>query len=229
MADDKILDKIKKCLALANSANEHGAAIALGQAQKLMEAHGVTDQDVLASEASEFGVKAGAASKPSAWETMLATEVGDAFGCRTLFSSRNGGIWVYIGVGAAPKVCSYAFHVLHRQAKRARADFIANILKRVKKTSTKTRRADLFSQGWVEAAVSKLTTWRTTPDQSQKVQAFIGVNYPTLSKLQPIDRNVDRNLRDHEWNDLGRGQASGHGAVINRGVGAGADPLALEG
>ena len=226
---DKIIDKIKKCLALASSANEHEAAVALRQAQKLMEQHGVTDQDMLASEAGEAGVKAGAASKPSAWETMLATEVGDAFGCRTLFSNRNGGIWVYIGVGAAPEVCSYAFHVLHRQAKHARADYIANVLKRVKKTAIKTRRADLFSQGWVESATIKLTAWRATPDQEQKVQAFIGVNYPTLSKLKSIDRNADRNLRDHEWNDLGRGQAAGHGAVVNRGVGAGADPLGLEG
>ena len=42
MADDKILDKIKKCLVLASSANEHEAAAALRQAQKLMEAHGIS-------------------------------------------------------------------------------------------------------------------------------------------------------------------------------------------
>ena len=49
---EKILDKIKKCLALASSANEHEAAAALRQAQKLMQAHGLTDQDVAAAQAS---------------------------------------------------------------------------------------------------------------------------------------------------------------------------------
>lgn len=226
---EKILDKIKKCLALASSANEHEAAAALRQAQKLMQAHGLTDQDVAAAQAGESGVKAGAAVKPAAWETALAIEVGDAFGCWTLFSGRCGGIWVYVGVGAAPEVCGYAFAVLLRQAKRARAEYIGTVLKRVKRATIKTRRADLFCEGWVQTAASKLTAWPATPDQDAAVQAFIGVNYPSLrGSLKAIDRNAGRNLRDHEWDDLGRGRMAGRGAVLNRGVGAGADPLALE-
>ena len=50
---DKILDKIKKCLALSSSSNEHEAAIALRQAQKLMELHGISDIDVKAAQAQE--------------------------------------------------------------------------------------------------------------------------------------------------------------------------------
>lgn len=42
----KVLDKIRKCLALGKSANEHEAAAALRQAQKMMQAHGLTDDDV---------------------------------------------------------------------------------------------------------------------------------------------------------------------------------------
>ena len=33
---DKIIGKIKKCLALSKSSNPHEAAIALGQAEKMM-------------------------------------------------------------------------------------------------------------------------------------------------------------------------------------------------
>lgn len=225
MSNEKILDKIKKCLALATSANEHEAAAALRQAQKLMQAHGLTDQDVQASQAS---VKAGAEVKPSAWETMLATAVGDAFGCHTLFSTRLFGTWVYIGVGAGPEVARYAFSVLHRQAKRARAAYITDVLKRVKRATIKTRRADLFCEGWVQTAIAQLTQWNAPPDHEEKVQAFLGGNYPTLRTMKPIDRNAGRDLRDHEWNDLGRGQVAGRGAVLNRGVGGDADTLALE-
>lgn len=228
MSNEKILDKIKKCLALATSANEHEAAAALRQAQKLMQAHGLTDQDVQASQAGEAGVKAGAEVKPSAWETSLAMSVGDAFGCRTLFRSGRAGSWVYIGVGAGPEVAGYAFSVLHRQAKRARAAYIADILKRVKRATIKTRRADLFCEGWVQTAVAQLTRWDATADQEEKVKAFVSVNYPSLRNMKPIDRNAGRDLRDHEWNDLGRGQVAGRGAVLNRGVGGDADTLALE-
>lgn len=42
----RALDKIKKCLALAASSNAHEAAAALRQAQKLMELHGVSEEDV---------------------------------------------------------------------------------------------------------------------------------------------------------------------------------------
>lgn len=65
--NEKIIDKIKKCLALSRSANEHEAEAALRQARKLMEAHGVTDLDIEAAEAQERRRKAGAKTKPSNW------------------------------------------------------------------------------------------------------------------------------------------------------------------
>ena len=53
MDKEKILDKIKKCLALSKSANEHEAAQALKQAQALMEKHEVNAVDIALSEVSE--------------------------------------------------------------------------------------------------------------------------------------------------------------------------------
>lgn len=46
MDRETLLKKIKKCLALGKSSNEHEAAAALRQAQKLMEMHGLTEEDV---------------------------------------------------------------------------------------------------------------------------------------------------------------------------------------
>jgi hypothetical protein len=52
---NKIIDKIRKCLALSKSANENEAAAALRQAQKLMQAYNVTEEDVgLASYTESF-------------------------------------------------------------------------------------------------------------------------------------------------------------------------------
>ncbi|MTD33973.1 DUF2786 domain-containing protein [Paludibacterium denitrificans] len=52
------IEKIKKCPALAKSANEHEAAAALRQAQALMEKFGVEDDDILMSEVCKDHVKA---------------------------------------------------------------------------------------------------------------------------------------------------------------------------
>ena len=52
MDKEKVLDKIKKCLALGQSANEHEAAQALKQAQALMEKYEVNAVDIALSRVS---------------------------------------------------------------------------------------------------------------------------------------------------------------------------------
>ena len=226
---EKILDKIKKCLALSASSNEHEAAAALRQARKLMEAHGITDLDIQAAEAEEKRAKSGAKSHPSNWETMLAVKVGDAFGCRVIFSGGHWsrpGEWCFIGCGAAPEVAHYAFSVLHRQAKRARDEHIKTRLKRCK-VSTKTRRADLFSEGWVHAVVSTISAFSGNEQQADASDAFTAKNYPALNTLKSRDRNDGRKLRDHEYDDYYAGKKQGNDAQLNRGVGGQDKPLSL--
>jgi len=230
----KILDKIKKCMALASSGNEHEAAAALRQAQKLMREHGITDDAVMAAAASEADARAGAFARPSAWETSLAVSVGEAFGCETLFMRhRNpfGGFssWRYIGCGASPQVAQYAFQVLYRQAKKARADYIKTKLKRVRKTSVRTRRADLFCEGWVSTALLSVASWHKTADQKRAIDAFIQCEYPSAGDLKPTNRNDGRKLTDREFMDYWRGHDAGKNAEVNRGVGTDAAPAMLEG
>lgn len=225
---DKIIDKIKKCLALSASSNEHEAEAALRQARKLMEAHGVSELDVQAAEAEERRTKAGAERQPANWEAMLAGKIGDAFGCRVIFAgSWKGGEWCYIGCGAAPEVAQYAFAVLLRQARRARAEHIKTRLKRCK-AATKTRRADLFSEGWVRGVVSAITTFAGGEQQATAIDAYVGKHYPALGDLKARDRNDGRKtLRDHEYDDYVAGGRAGRDAQINRGVGGMSERKAL--
>jgi len=225
---NRILDKIKKCLALSASSNEHEAEAALRQARKLMEEHGVTDLDIQAAEAEECRARAGAARYPSNWETMLACKVGDAFGCRTIFSGGWMGEWTYIGCGAAPEVAQYALTVLLRQAQRARSEYIKSRLKRCK-TTTKTRRADLFSEGWVRAVVATIAAFAGTEQQGAAIDAYVAKNYPSLRDLNARDRNDGRKLRDHEYDDYFSGSRSRRDAQLNRGVDGTAPLSMLEG
>ena len=73
------LAKIKKCLELSKSANEHEAAQALKHAQHLMSKFGLTELDVSLAEVSEQYGKA-PKSAPS-WHWRLVHLCGSAFGC----------------------------------------------------------------------------------------------------------------------------------------------------
>ena len=217
----KILDKIKKCLALGRSSNEHEAAAALRQAKALMEKHGVSDLDMAAAEASEMRARAGATKTPSNWETALGYLIADAFGCRIIFTynpRKDCGEWVFIGTGEAPEISDYAFRVLFRQVRNARTDHIKGRLKRCNPAS-KVRRADLFCEGWVNSAGSTITKFAVTEDKSEAIDAYTSKRYPALKRLNSRDRNVVRSLRDHDFNDVAAGAAAGRSAQLNRGVG----------
>ena len=83
---EKRISRLKKCLALSASPEPHEAAAALRQARALMDKHGISADDVLASEAGFAEVRAGALSRPANWEAALAGRVGLVFGCRVIFS-----------------------------------------------------------------------------------------------------------------------------------------------
>ena len=65
------IEKIKKCLALSLSSNEHEAATALRQAKRMMERFGVSDEEVAPSEVSEAMTLASVKRNPAVWESML--------------------------------------------------------------------------------------------------------------------------------------------------------------
>ena len=226
---EKIIDKIKKCLALSSSSNEHEAAAALRQAEKLMEQHGVSDLDMQAAEANEKRARSGAMKRPANWETVLAAKIADAFGCQMIFAYdwKGYGEWVFIGTGAAPEVAEYAFRVLFRQGKNARAEHIKYRLRRCKQ-GTKTRRADLFSEGWVRAVTSLIKTFSGGESKPEAIDAYMASHYPALGELKTHDRNGDRKLRPHEETDYWHGRDSGRDAQLNRGMGGASPTLALE-
>lgn len=227
MSEDrkKIFEKIKKCMALSASSNEHEAAAALRQAHAMMEKYDIDHADILAYEAGQESIYAGAKKKPTGWETTLASKVADAFGCRLIFAPAGfskgvyhmRGEWLFIGVNAAPEIAGYGFTVLLRQCKRARTAHIDTHLRRCK-TATKTRRADLFCDGWVYAVAGKITAFSGNEHQQAAIDAFVSKNYPALSDGKIRDRNDGRKISDREWDDVAKGIRSGKNAELNHGV-----------
>ncbi|WP_437176991.1 DUF2786 domain-containing protein, partial [Pseudomonas aeruginosa] len=114
MDQDRILDKIKKCLEMAKGrgSNPNEAEIALRHAHKLMEAYNLEMGDVLASMAGEARVPAGSDGKPPAWRVRLAQVCCHAFGthliiCTSYFESAS---FLFVGCAAAPELTGYETH-----------------------------------------------------------------------------------------------------------------------
>lgn len=224
---EAIIAKIKKCLALAKSSNEHEAAIALRQAQRLMQQHGITDFDVETADIQEEATNAGASSHPARWECGLATRVAKAFECQVFLAVWwPVGKWTFVGVAPAAEIASYAFAVMFRQVKRARSAYIKTTLKRCGPTN-RTRRADLFCEGWVVAATALIEAFAGSEAQQARVTAYLG-NKRSLAEFHGRNRNAGRKLAERDYGDMDAGHTAGSEAQLNRGVGGVGERLALE-
>lgn len=217
----KVLEKILKCLRLAKSSNEHEAAAAMRQAQKLMAAHDLTEGDLLAAEVNEASARSGATRRPVMWETALARICADSFGCDVIFNlglaaSGIPGQYSFIGCGASAEVCQFAFVVLLRQLRRARATYIAANLARCK-PRTRTRRADEFCMGWLYAVKSTVQKFAWTVERREAIAAYQRVN--GQHELKTI-KGVDRTSKKSSFKDGVAGAAAGRGIRLDRPVGA---------
>jgi hypothetical protein len=215
---DEVVLKIKKCLALSKSSNEHEAAAALRQAQKLMEKFRISEVDVCAAGATEHASDAGAARNAPQWEAQLAGLVADAFGCDVFLEcAYPKGSWCFVGVAPAPELAGYTFDVLARQLRRARADYIGTKLRRCQRV-TKTRRADIFCEGWVSTVSQTVAVFARTDEEEAAVGAFMAKNYGALQTFKPLNRHAGA-LGRSETDDFYSGHAQGQDAQLLRPLG----------
>lgn len=226
MTREEAILKIKKCLALAKSANENEAAIALRQAQSLMREYQI-DPDLL--DIVEAKCESKATKTPSTWETYLVKTISAAMQCKPLFSQGYSGFgiksqWIFIGVDPAPEVAAYAFEVLYRQVNKARKNFIEITLKRVTVKKNKTRRADLFCEGWVESVRGLITNFSTVipTNTSERIEKYLKQTRGELSSFTPKDRNKGKPFNERAESDFRAGKQSGKSAQLNQAMNGGA-------
>lgn len=228
MNRDQALLKIKKCMALRASSNENEAAAAMRQAQKLMEQHGITEADVALADVSEVRCRAAMQSSPR-WEARLASLVGEAFGCDVIWTSERKFIGyrvssrtmvLFIGVGVAPQVASYAWAVLDRQCAGKRLEHVRQQPKSCKPI-TRTARGDAFADGWVTGVQDKLLAFAGDRHQ-ELIEQYRGIHYPKTKEVRTKSRAVGRNVKD---DSLVAGYVAGQDAQLDHGIGSQAREL----
>lgn len=227
MDKKNILKKIKKCLALSASANEHEAAAALAKAKELMDHHNITDADVLTAEVNETRSKAKQGASIPDYESDLAVVVARAFNCRVIFSHEVNwntygpqSFCRFIGVNIEPELAQFAYDMLSRQLRKERAAYIKTKLRRCKKFN-KTLRADMFCEGWVNSvteAVNKFAKYAPDSPSRKAIKAYVDTKFPKLTSLKDNCRTTgkfnDRNLQDYY-----NGAMAGKDAKLQHGVG----------
>lgn len=227
LSRDEAILKIKKCLALSKSSNEHEAAIALRQAQALMHEFQI-DPDLL--DIVEASSESKATKIPTSWEASLVMMIARAMQCKPIFSSGSStwGIkasWTFIGIDPAPEIASYAFDVLYRQVNRSRKNFIETTLKRVSVKKNKVRRADLFCDGWIESIKHLITGLDidVPANTAERIKKYMDKSRGQLSSFTPKDRNKGKTFSDRAANDYHAGRESGKAAQLNQAMNAGAE------
>lgn len=222
MHRDELLRKIRACLRLSTSANEHEAAAALRQARFLMDKHGISHAEALAGEVSEREAKT--ARRGEQLHNSMSALIGlveRGFRCRSVITCGRGiAITVtFFGTGADAEVAAYAFDVLRRQMDAA----CKHHIRRVRIIKVREARGEAFRRGWVTAVRHLFPGAELAADLVEKLEAYQSVRWSDLregkSKEVDLKRVPDR--------DYERGVAAGRAAKLHNGLG-GEQQRALE-
>lgn len=214
---EKILQKIKKCLALAQSSNANEAAVALGQAQKLMAEYGVEMADIEILDVVEESTKKEKAMSRNEWDMHLVNTIAQAFNCKPLLSGGwNGTCWTFIGVGASPEIAAYTYQVLKRQLMKSRKEYMDTALKRIIRKN-KIRRADVFCEAWVATIYRSIKAF-ASPETDEKINTYMEKHYSNAKVATGINRTEKIKNSNRSWGDYLAGAEAAEGVSLNRPV-----------
>lgn len=167
--NEQIIDRIKKLLSLATSSEAHEAALALEMAQRLLEEHHLTTDDVEAGVIVTDGLTSVATyARTKHWELMLYRGISDAFGCGLMFSPGRSGHttkgplgrklarYLFIGSKTDVQLAVYAAHVLQRKLVSSRDAFTKALGPEHQARTVKSGEVDSYCLGWVRVALTKV-------------------------------------------------------------------------
>jgi hypothetical protein len=221
--NNPIIEKIRKLLALANSSNEHEAALAAAHAQRLLSEHNLAMADVEAKHHPQSAdkVETTAAKTLPKWVRNLSGGVCSAFDCQAIHHPAQGKM-SFIGVGADVQIAAYTFAYLDRTVRRLCSSYMKY---RVNDGNLSNRNKELMRQSYYLGAVSTINSQLV----QQKVQTPVtpgalvpikeGLIKKAMSELGPI-RTVRGRRSYINSNAYNQGQTDGKNVSVHKGVAA---------
>lgn len=161
---ERVIRKIKRCLALSKSSNEHEAATAMRQAQALMREYRLTELDVRLSDVDEVHSDKSRANRRPTWDRHLSGIVARVFGCRPLSyrhwcdaSGRMVERALFVGVTPAPQIAIYAYEALLAKLTQARREYVTQVRTGKRRSAYSPETAgDHFAIAWVSVVHGKI-------------------------------------------------------------------------
>ncbi|QVM94145.1 DUF2786 domain-containing protein [Pseudomonas sp. SORT22] len=161
---ERVIRKIKRCLALAKSSNENEAATAMRQAQALMREYRLTEMDVHLSDVGEAESGVARAKRRPTWDRHLSSIVAQAFGVRPLSrqhwcrsTCRMVDRALFVGVTPAPQIAMYAYEALLAMLSLARREYVSQVRSGERRSAYSPETAgDHFALAWVSAVHGKI-------------------------------------------------------------------------
>ncbi len=218
-----IIEKIKKLLALANSCNEHEAALAASHAQRLLAEHNLAMADIEAAHKPDKAekVETPVSKTLQKWMRHLSAGVSTAFDCQAIHHPATGKM-TFIGVGADVQVAAYTFAFLDRTLRK----LCTNYMKHHVSSAIASRHRELMRQSYYLGAVSTINTRL----REQKIQTPVtsGALVPVKEGLIRQTMNEIGNLRTVRSRKsyinadaYTKGQTDGRQVGIHHGIGTG--------
>jgi len=184
MKNKKILDKIFKCLRLSESNNPNEAAAALRQAQRLMDLHGITKEQITSESNVEVLTVKSQFIEPPYWLIALSELIGQAFYCRVYVSRTENeqSEFYFIGIGNRTELAKYTFTVLQRLLARERRYFVKS-LSDIKK-SEKTRQGNVFAQAWLFRIAHTIVNFVSDPIIDNAIDAYVNRHFGVTNDFE---------------------------------------------
>lgn len=161
---ERIIRKIKRCLALSKSSNENEAAIAMRQAQALMREHRLSEADVQMSDVGEVESSHSRPTRRPLWDQHLSSMVAKVFGCKSLryqhwceVKQRRVERATFVGVTPTQHIALYAYESLLIKVTIARKEYAASVRSgRCRSAYSAETAGDHFAVAWVGEVYNKL-------------------------------------------------------------------------
>jgi hypothetical protein len=161
---ERVIRKIKRCLALSKSSNETEAATAMRQAQALMREYRLTEVDVRLSDVGDVQSEKYRITRRPTWDRQLSAIVAKAFGVRPLdvkhWHKAAGRVVAraqFVGVTPAPQIAMYAYETLLSKLTMARREYVSQVRAGRRRSCYSPETAgNHFALAWVSAVYGKI-------------------------------------------------------------------------
>lgn len=125
MTRERIIERVRKLLALSNSSNEHEAALAAAHAQRLLSEHNLAMSELEVQEEGAGEVELVVAKTVPKWLSSLFATVANAFDCFPIVTTSHSQSRLrFIGVGEDPAVAACTLSYLIKELRRLASGYL---------------------------------------------------------------------------------------------------------